>query len=1026
MRYAFILGVFGLFISAQPLSGNYTIVGSSANFASNQFPSIQAAFDSLSNRGASGVVTITLPPGTSWAPTNEPTTITLRGYTCTNCRVSLILDTVVVLQKLTNATSDTRFVLRLEGNIKNLTIDGRNKFTIQNTALGSISTGTLGIVSTSSKPLVVDTLLIRGLIIQGNGRSNTFAGIYLGPDASLTTGPLLSGSSINGLQIVGNSIDFVSRPIHLRGARTILQNITITDNRIGLANAQSWAATFNIGAVHIIGGQRITILRNHITGAESGSLTTSNNVAGVRLDSCESFEIARNWIYGLRFIGNGGRGEHGIFVRLPGSFLSSSSSHLIHNNMIADILGDSRSTSMAGDGGENVSGIYLGAFGALSDARLQVYHNSIHLFGDNSSVNSTQSGGASACITVGDSIRGGVVIVGNILQNTLRVAQQPKPAYGIVFLTNSPLSSVSINYNAYYISAPAVSNYIAGIGSTNYTTFSSWQSSPLSPESNGIALSTPANFTSNTDLHLTANTPSSLINVGSPTYNGTQDIDGQTRPLPTGTSAYNDSGTFPDIGADELDGTMSGCFTSLFAPNLITSTTPDMGGAYFWGKSITLDTTGTNQPPAAGSLQIIYSLDDGNTWTSGPAVSSFPISFTLPGLVPPTYEDTIFLALRAGHVNSGCPLPPDTSNAFLQLPLRDRPGNRPTTAIPLTLNLAGGIWTASIQDSTNGLATSNEYGSGTGAPTNPRGTGARDIFFKITLPACFDSLRLNTCDPFTNFGTRINLFNQTSPDTTADEDQGSSYCSSAGFSNPQFTAHLIAIGGVGSSPIRPYDEDPNAPNIDTLRLRAGDEILIAIEGFNSGASGRFNLSITGYPTTAQTIIYQGTARPSGTVINISTSNTSVQDTFIVQGGGFQHEWRIHLNGQAIPLLTLADDSLVYTFTQAGTYQVIAQSLLCGKEDTLIVNVSFTTATHTGTSPKVFVFPNPSSGSFTVKYPAEAALLHLYIYDLTGRKVYETAIQGPQQSISTTLPNGLYRLTLVSDKVLQETPLLIQR
>ncbi|MEN3040136.1 MAG: hypothetical protein ABDH66_01170, partial [Bacteroidia bacterium] len=477
MRYAFITAIWISWAFAQPLSGNYTIVGSSASFASNQFPTIQAAFDSLSNRGASGTVTITLPPGTSWNPSDEPTTITLKSYTCTNCRVSLILDTTIVLQKLTSATSATRFVLRLEGYIKNLTIDGRNKFTLQNTAIGGTSTGTLGIVSTSSTPLVVDTLIIKDLIIQGNGRSNTFAGIYLGPDANLISGPLLSGSSINGLQILGTSIDFVSRPIHLRGARTILQNIIITDNRIGLANAQSWAATFNIGAVHIIGGQHIKVLRNQITGAESGSLTTSNNVAGVRLDSCENFEIARNWIYGLRFTGNGARGEHGIFVRLPGNFLSGSSVHLIHNNMIADILGDARGTA-TGDGWENVSGIYLGAAGALSDARLQVYHNSIHLFGDNSAVNSSQSGGASACITVGDSIRGGVLIVGNILQNTLRVAQQPKPAYGIVFLTNSPLSNVSINYNAYYISAPGVANHVAMVGSNTYTTFSAWQGSP--------------------------------------------------------------------------------------------------------------------------------------------------------------------------------------------------------------------------------------------------------------------------------------------------------------------------------------------------------------------------------------------------------------------------------------------------------------------------------------------------------------------------------------------------------------------
>ncbi|MEN3040513.1 MAG: T9SS type A sorting domain-containing protein, partial [Bacteroidia bacterium] len=380
----------------------------------------------------------------------------------------------------------------------------------------------------------------------------------------------------------------------------------------------------------------------------------------------------------------------------------------------------------------------------------------------------------------------------------------------------------------------------------------------------------------------------------------------------------------------------------------------------------------------------------------------------------------------AGHTISGCGIPPDTSDVFLQLPLRDRPGNRPTTAIPITLSLTGGIWTASIQDSTNGPATSNEYGSGTGAPTNPRGTASRDLFFKLTLPACLDSLRLNTCDPFTNFGTRINLINLTLPDTTADEDQGASSCNSAGFGSPQFTAHLIAIGGIGSSPIRPYDEDPNAPNIDTLRLRAGDELLIIIEGFNSGASGRFNLSISGYPTSAQAIIYQGASRPSGTVINLSTPNTSIRDTFVVQGSGFQHEWRIHFNGQATPLLTLADDSLIYTFTQAGSYEVIARSLLCGEEDTLIVNVSFTTALATSLSSQVLVFPNPSNGNFTIQYPTEAVPLRVQIHDWMGRKVYEGAVENSPHHLVTPLPNGLYRLTLVGQNFLYETLLLIQK
>lgn len=1028
MRTLCLMSVLGAWALAQPLSGSYTIVGSSADFTSNQFPTIQAAFDSLTNRGASGVVTITLPPGTGWTPASEPQTITLRGYTCTNCQVTLILDTTEVLSKAPSATTGNRFVLRFEGNIQNFTLDGKGKFTIQTTTSGGTTTANLGLVSTTSKPLVVNNFTVRDLVIQGNGRSNTFAGIYLGPDASLTSGGLNAGSSIDSIQIIGTYIDFVSRPIHLRGARSILQNIIITDNRIGLANTQSWAAIFNIGGVHIIGGQNIQVLRNTITGAESGPITSANNVAGIRLDSCENFEIARNWIYGMRYTGNQGRGEHGIFVRLPATFLNPNSTHRIHNNMIADILGDARGTAgpipFSPDGGEFVSGIYLGAFAALTDARTEIYHNSIHLFGDNSSVNSAQSGGESAAITVGDSIRGGLLIEGNILQNTLRIAQQPKPAYGVRFLGSTIPANTTINYNAYYVQVAAIPSHTAGVGGTNYTTFADWQGASFAPEANGVGLTSPANFTSNTDLHLVASVPSPLINAGKPSYNGTQDFDGQTRPLPTGPSAYTDPGALPDLGADELDGSVPGCLSTLFAPNVITTTTPALGsGEYFWGTTIQIDTA-AGQNPASGTLQLIYSTDNGATWTAGPSVSSLPISFTLPNLTPPAYTGTIHIALMAQQSANNCfPNTPDTSDVLLSLNLTDRPGNRQANAIPLTLtfNSTTNVWEAAVQDSINGPATTNEYGSGTGVPTNPRGTASRDIFFKLTLPACLDSLRLNTCDAFTNFGTRINLINLTEPDTTADEDQGSNFCSSAGFANPQFTAHLIALGAVGSSPIKPFNEDPNIPDRDTIRLRANDELLIIVEGYNAGASGRFALAITGYPTASQTLFYQGTPRSSGSTISLSTTGSSIQDTFTATGG-FQREWRVFLPNQTTPTTIVSGDTLIYTFTQAGTYMLVAHQLHCDEKDTLYVNVSFITGLRT-TDQALSVYPNPSSGSFTILNPAGGNLT-IRIVDLTGRIAFEQTAAGDRIPVSVALPAGLYQM-VISGNSGATIPIVIQ-
>ena len=640
-----------------------------------------------------------------------------------------------------------------------------------------INTAVVGIVSTTNAALAVDGFTIRDLQIEGSGRYNTFAGIYVGTDEDLILGDAPTGT-MRGLQIIHNRIDSVSRPIHVHGVRTnfgtLNKPIVIDSNLIGTASpTTSWANDPKIGGIHVLGSRFVKIGSNTVTGAHSYS---AYQFAGVRLDSCEEFEISRNHIYGLKHMSRYGSGMFGIAVILPATFSRSYPVNMISNNMIADIVGN---TADSYTGEDIVSGIYVNSYAPssspLSDASLFLLHNSIHLFGTYAFP--SYPGGGSAAICIGSSIRGGVGIFGNILQNSLTIytASSDKMAVGI-WIFNQNYTSRAIDYNAYRINSTGAVNCVAKVGRTNYITFGEWVSTFR--ESRGVELAADVPFVSSTDLHIRPDKETQIINAGDPSYlrMGQPDFDGQIRPLLNpGPGRYGDPGTAPDIGADELDGRPFTCPTALAAPNVKTTTPPNAGTSYLWDTPITLDTTGTSSPTASGHLQVIYSLDGGATWTAGPSVSSFPANFTLPRLTPPNYTRTILIALVA-TTPIRCPtLTPDTSDRRLRLNLTDRPGNRAANAIPLTLTPgSGGVWTVIVEDSTNGPATSNEFSEASGAEY---GQNTRDLFFKLTLPACFDSIKVYTCELSsrgrpTNFDTYLHVWNATQRDTLSNSNGG--------------------------------------------------------------------------------------------------------------------------------------------------------------------------------------------------------------------------------------------------------------
>jgi hypothetical protein len=847
-------------LHAQGLSGTYNITGN-PNPGPGEFTTIQDAFNALMSQGVdpngSGVTFVVQE---SWRTANsstgraaEPSTIQLGTYPGAGSRpvtltFSGLADTVYFAKAPTNTG---RFIFRFTGTIRNFTLDGAGKLILKSTTATGTSgtnTGLIGFVSTST-PLNIDAITIQNVVMHGSGRGTTYAGIYIGDDGTLGTA-VSANSSIGtgqGVTIQGCTIDSVSRPILVAGRRDNTKNIRVIQDTLGNPRDRAaWAAADNIGAVHLRGVQS-PIVQRCIVHGESG---TNTSVAGIRLDSCENFTITQNWVYNIRYTGTLGYGSYGIFISLPSTFTGSPVNNVVSNNMLAGLSGD-------GDVFAFPRYIPAGIFvettsGTISDAKLSLIHNSIHLFGSHGT-NSTYTGG-SAGIAIRAGVQGGVKIDGNLIQNTFDAAGNDA-AYGLVIAAGSPSGRFDINYNQYYLAGNASRLVYARVGATEFPTFSGWQSSNItnipSPDANGLVhLPGPVPFVNDTNLHLVAGAPSTAINAGNIAYRGAPDFDGETRPLPNppGSSANNppDPGTAPDVGADELDGTPFSCPSSLQAPDIVVVTTdpdypPLAGTEFLWGQQVKIDTTGTNSPTPSGTLNLIYSLDNGNNWTTLAPVTSFPVIITLPPVAPP-YRTTMLIAVEA-TAPGFCSLPPDRSDNPFPITVTDRLGNRADNAILITLTpdpLNPGHWIAPlIADSTSGPGLSNEYVDPTpGAFNDSRGRPTRDLFFRIDLPECLDSLDVSLCSTTSGLlnDTYLHLINATVQDTI-DSDDG---CLSGG----NLRSEIRALGLPNVLRHNPTSNVNEKPARDTLLLVSGHVLYIVVEGY--GSDGKFELRVKGY------------------------------------------------------------------------------------------------------------------------------------------------------------------------------------
>ncbi|MCX7879279.1 MAG: immunoglobulin domain-containing protein [Ignavibacteria bacterium] len=449
------------------------------------------------------------------------------------------------------------------------TNQGCTNVTIRNCNLIAIGRTTS---QTSSIGLYVDGADHDFLTIENNAISRCYQGIYIAG---------VSGATIDSLRIIGNII--------------------------GSDNSADYVGFRGINLLRFAPGARImnntvyNIIRNDGT-----------NIAAIELgqDNRET-QIVGNRIYGIYQESSGGWGAYGINVTTS----TGNSDILIANNMIYDIHTMNYSVSSTI---YNPFGIRL-----TGGTNYKIYHNTIHMYGNQANVGSSAS--MSACLIITSTGVTGTDLRNNIFANGLGSAISGSKMYTVYVPSGYTFST--INYNNYY----AYGSYgILGFYGGDRTSLSAWRTS-----SGGDANSTDLQpvFIANNDLHLTGSTIGDNRFLA-PTISGiTIDFDRETR---------RTSSTV--IGCDEVVPFITTTPVA-FSPlrtvycrdgSVTMSTTPSITG-YADGISRTVTSpafsyqwtrNSSNIPGATGSTLTLSPIVQADSATYGCIVSFFGVTTT--------------------------------------------------------------------------------------------------------------------------------------------------------------------------------------------------------------------------------------------------------------------------------------------------------------------------------------------------------------------------------------------------------------
>ena len=398
---------------------------------------------------------------------------------------------------------------------------GSTNNTIQNC---SILAGSSTVASTYGIALSGTTIGTAGAdndnnTIQNNTISTVYYGIYANGTAAVSAG------GVDGLMITNNLIGpAVSGATNTGFAGIWLQNaLTATISGNTVRNVTTTVGS--TGGIYLNSNVNgATISQNTITNITSTASSTSTAaITALYLgNSVFNTTVSRNTITTVASTTSSGYGVRALIVNTG----FSGSNDTIVNNMISDVSNfqDATVTLYA------TIGIDIEASGGIN-----VWDNSVNLFGDHTGYSGNTAGGVSAALFI-NTTGTGLDIRDNVLSNSYNnTTSTGDKSYAIYSLSANTVFS-AIDYDLYYVAGNATP-VLGFINSVDQATVAAIQASF---GGNTHSVSGNPQFNSNTDLHINPAIATLVESGGTPIVGITTDIDGDTRNAST-----------PDIGADE-------------------------------------------------------------------------------------------------------------------------------------------------------------------------------------------------------------------------------------------------------------------------------------------------------------------------------------------------------------------------------------------------------------------------------------------------------------------------------------------
>ncbi len=356
-------------------------------------------------------------------------------------------------------------------------INGTNSRDLTFALPASVSDPSVKIIDFIPGNVASKYITIKNCNIVGNSTSlvnGTFAGIYSGGTingaAVPPTATDASQKGTNANSFTNNFIGGTEYGIYLRGLSTaaglqdsgnVIRGNSIGNSGTGTLSGKNFFGGATSAAGIYLSAQRVALVDSNTV---SNNLPTFSLNRGIELGAPiaalgtdTGVVISRNNIYSINSTASNS-GSYGIYVNLAGT---TSRNNTIVNNWISGI-----SATGATSGGlsiNNPAGICVDGTGTINNYGINIWFNSINLKTGTtiSNINS-----ASSCVAFGSSIKSGVNLQNNILQNRSAFAGSINAnAVSVLVGANQNIFS-NINSNDYFVNATGATNNLMAYNAT--------------------------------------------------------------------------------------------------------------------------------------------------------------------------------------------------------------------------------------------------------------------------------------------------------------------------------------------------------------------------------------------------------------------------------------------------------------------------------------------------------------------------------------------------------------------------------